>query len=129
MNEERIKELEKALKHYQKQIEDNDKKLERAKKNHDNKHRLIRETMRVLEKEYDTLVVDMWIERGKQGLNHGLNTWKNEDKIPKEVKYQFAKLLMEEENGCHGDPYDGCRGCSRNCHATALEKYNKMFGF
>ena len=49
--------------------------------------------------------------------------------MPEDIKSDWYHIRETVKDGCHGDPYDGCRGCEKNCELKARElfmkKYNK----
>ena len=75
-------------------------------------------------KELDDMTVDYYIERGKQGLNKTVYS----KEVPSSVNAVYNKIYDLTRNGCTGDWYDGCRGCSNNCAAEAKQEWKKMFG-
>lgn len=72
-------------------------------------------------KELDDMTVDYWIERGKQCLNKTVYS----KEVPPAVDAVYNKIYDLTRNGCTGDWYDGCRGCSNNCAAEAKQEWKK----
>lgn len=85
----------------------------------ENRHRF-----NLISREIDDIIVEQWIERGKQGMNK--NVYYSE--IPPAVNAVCNKLRDKIMGGCTGDWNDGCRGCNVNCSAKAQHEWQKMFG-
>lgn len=129
--EDRIKELEKEITILVKKIEKSNNKFAKAREKHDEEIRNIQIELQPLNKEYNNLIVEHWIEKGKQGLNKGLynsrlDKW---DELPDAIRGEYYRVRDKITHGCSGDWYDGCRGCTHNCEAEAEKKFKEMFGF
>lgn len=123
--EKRIKELEAQISDFNKKIEITRNRFEKSKQRYNRIIEKLTDDFFPINDEYNKLIVEHWIERGKRGLNKGLNV----EQIPVQVKKIFYDITDNVKGGCSGDWYDGCRGCDRNCELEAEKKYKEMFGF
>lgn len=80
----------------------------------------IADEIKPLRVEYNKMVVEEWIERGKQGLNKDLSR----DDLPIEVRLKWDDIYRGVKRDCIG--YD-CRGCDRRCAAETHLKFVEMF--
>jgi chromosome segregation ATPase len=47
--------------------------------------------------------------------------------LPKDIGNEWYELYKSIKCGCNGDPIDGCRGCSHNCHDIAKAKFEEKY--
>ena len=123
--EKRIKELEAQISDFNKKIEITRNRFEKSKQRYNRIIEKLTDDFFPINDEYNKLIVEHWIERGKRGLNKGLNV----EQIPVQVKKIFYDIRDNVRDECSGDYYDNCRGCDGNCELAAKKKYKEMFGF
>ena len=121
--EKKVKELDKTIKKYRTKIDNKHKKLNEYKEKINNDIKDIQKELSPYIIEFDKTTIELWKERGQQGLNHNI---KYSD-IPVCVRSVFFKIKDEYTQGCTGDWHDGCRDCDCNCNGKAETEWRNLF--
>jgi FtsZ-binding cell division protein ZapB len=65
--------------------------------------------------------------RQKHGKDKPFEEIESPNSLPTDIHGEFYELKDRIRCGCLGDPIDGCRGCSHNCHDIAKAKFEEKY--
>ena len=91
--------------------------------NLEEKRREYRSKISDIQKELRRRDADRWKEKMSQS-KHNIVKY---SEMPEDIKSDWYHIRETVKDGCHGDPYDGCRGCEKNCELKARELFMKKY--
>lgn len=69
------------------------------------------------------IIADEWRKNAVEGKFNSIYY----SDIPENILKEWYKLEEKIKQGCKGDPYDGCRGCSQKCSNKAQNEFMEMY--
>lgn len=87
------------------------------------KRREYRRKISDIQKELRRRDADRWKEKMSQSKHNVVKS----SEMPEDIKSEWNQIREAIKDGCYGDPYDGCRGCEKNCELKARELFMKKY--
>ena len=91
--------------------------------NLEEKRREYRRKISDIQKELRRRDADRWKEKMSQSKHNVVKY----SEMPDDIKSDWNQIRETIKDGCYGDPYDGCRGCEKNCEMKARELFMKKY--
>lgn len=116
---EDIKDLEKILNQYEEEVKNIDKNIEDLKNSKSEYLRSIGD----INRQINAIIADEWRKNAAEGKYRFIYY----SDIPQDILSEWAAIEKKISDGCTGDWYDGCRGCSQRCGHRAKNEFMKMY--